>query len=301
MFKICTDTPVPNVEDLKKSFQDQLKLIMDQFPNFEDLMVELRKIKTEVLGILPTLIDGVYEAYSNILAEINEIIDGIKAAQDLLTYSALIQPLVSVIGGVIDDLVPEIPILGIKFTELLTMDATALYTAVKEALLNGLELPFIKLPLFEGFSSLAQEVVYAVKAIFTSYKTMLVTAVQDMIKQVLDILEIAAFLPTLFTIPTIEDIEKLLLALFPEYTSIVQMVKETGKSITELLAMLAIPTPNFGDVLINFYSNIALEVKERMNQVVDYISGLNLQMLVDFVKDTLGSLGFEFPTICFEF
>lgn len=301
MFKICTDSPVPDVEDLKRQFKDQLDELIDQFPNFEDLMNALKEVKTQVTGILVTVVDGVYEAYSNILAQINEMIDGLKSTQDTMTFNALIEPLVSVIGGVLDDLVPPIPILNIKFTELLRMDARGIYKAVKEALLNGWDLPFIKLPIYEGFSSLAHEVVFAVKAIFTAYKQMVIDAIVGMIKEVLDILEIVAALPSLFVMPTLEDVENLVLALFPEYKSIVEIVKKTGKTIEELIAMLSVPKPPMKDRLIAFYSNTTLEIKERCNQVVDYISGLNLQMLVDFVKDTLGSLGFEFPTICIEF
>ena len=65
-------------------------------------------------------------------------------------------------------------------------------------------------------------------------------------------------------------------------------------------AASGIPSLNIKEQLISFYSNAELDLKERFNQIVDTVSSFNLKMLVDFVKNILGQLGFNFPVFCIE-
>lgn len=300
MLEICTNTPVPDLEDLREQVNNSLEDLVEQLPSFKDVIEYLRKLYLEpIAAILPTIRNVIYEGYSNITQEINEIIEGIKHYQDIITMGGIFEGLVGVIGGALDELIPPIPVLGIPFTAVLKMDAEALYEAVKQAILNSVQLPFITLPLFEGFRSLAQELVYTVKTILIGYKNILVETMNGMIKQVLDILEITATLPSLLVVPTGKEVIDAILALFPEYKSIVEVVKKTGRTIEELLSMVQPNTPNFKDKFIAFYSNVSTQVSERINQTVDYIASLNFKMLVDFIKNTLGQLGIEFPVFCF--
>ena len=300
MIEICTNTPVPDLEDLREQVNNSLEDLVEQLPSFKDVIEYLRKLYLEpIAAILPTIRNVIYEGYSNITQEINEIVEGIKHYQDIITMGGIFEGLVSVIGGALDELIPPIPVLGIPFTAVLKMDAEALYEAVKQAILNSVQLPFITLPLFEGFRSLAQELVYTVKTILIGYKNILVETMNGMIKQVLDILEITATLPSLLVVPTGKEVIDAILALFPEYKSIVEVVKKTGRTIEELLSMGQPNAPNFKDKFIAFYSNVSTQVSERINQTVDYISSLNFKTLVDFIKNTLGQLGIEFPVFCF--
>lgn len=300
MITICTNTPIPDLEDLREQVNNSIEDLIDQFPSFNDVIEYLRKLYLEpIAAILPTIRNVIYEGYSNITQEINEIIEGIKHYQDIITMGGIFEGLVGVIGGALDELIPPIPVLGIPFTAVLKMDAEALYEAVKQAILNSVQLPFITLPLFEGFRSLAQELVYTVKTILIGYKNILVETMNGMIKQVLDVLEIAATLPSLLVVPTGKEVIDAILALFPEYKSIVEIIKKTGRTIEELLSMVQPNAPNFKDKFIAFYSNVSTQVSERINQTMDYISSLNFKMLVDFIKNTLGQLGIEFPVFCF--
>lgn len=300
MIEICTNTPVPDLEDLREQVNNSLEDLVEQLPSFKDVIEYLRKLYLEpIAAILPTIRNVIYEGYSNITQEINEIIEGIKHYQDIITMGGIFEGLVGVIGGALDELIPSIPVLGIPFTAVLKMDAEALYEAVKQAILNSVQLPFITFPLFEGFGSLAQELVYTVKTILIGYKNILVETMNGMIKQVLDILEITVTLPSLIVVPTGKEVIDAILALFPEYKSIVEVVKKTGRTIEELLSMVQPNAPNFKDKFIAFYSNVSTQVSERINQTVDYISSLNFKMLVDFIKNTLGQLGIEFPVFCF--
>lgn len=300
MITICTNTPIPDLEDLREQVNKSISDLVEQFPNFTDLLNQLKSLALEpVAALLPTIRNIIYEGYSNITQEINEIIEGIKHYQDIISMGSIFSALASVIGGAIDDLVPKIPILDIPFTELLAMNADAIYEAVKQALLSGVQFPFIPLPIFEGFTNLTKELVHIVKSVIINYKNILIQAMQDMIKKVLDILEIAASIPALLTVPTAQEIIDLILSFFPDYKSIYEVIKNTGKSIYELLQMTGLPVPNIKEVFINFYSNIAEEFSSRINQVIDFISSLNIKTLIDFINNTLGQLGIEFPTFCF--
>lgn len=304
MFKICTNTPIPDVEDLKQQVEDQLQELMEQFPNFEDLKKVLENFKSPSAGVLPTIKEVIYEGYSNIMAEVNEVIDAIKAYQDMLTIENLMKPLVAVIGGIIEDFIPVIPLLNISLIDLLKMDTTKIYDSVENAIKENLRIPFTPEQLLESFRAYSREVVLTVKMVIVGYKDMLINQIKSMIQEVLDILEIAAMIPTLLKVPSVEDLEKILLTLFPEYNSIVEIIKKTGKTVKELVEMVTsasgLPPVNIKERLISFYSNAELELKERFNQVVDSISSINLKTLVDFVKNTLGQLGFSFPVFCIE-
>jgi hypothetical protein len=297
---ICTNTPIPDLEDLREQVNKSIEDLIDQFPSFNDVLEYLRKLYLEpIASILPTIRNIIYEGYSNITQEINEIVEGIKHYQDIITMGGIFEKLVSVIGGVLDDLIPPIPILNIPFTTVLKMDAEALYDAVKQAIINAIDLPFITLPLFEGFRSLAQEVVYTVKTILIGYKNILINTMKEMISQVLEILEIVATLPSLLVVPTAKEVMDAILDMFPEYKSIVEVIKKTGHTVEQLLNMTQPNSPSFKEKFIAFYSNTSTQIAERVNQTVDYISSLNFKMLVDFIKNTLKQLGIEFPVFCF--
>ena len=303
MFRICTNTPIPDVEDLKQQVQDQLQEMMEQFPNFEDLKKALESFKSPS-GLLPTLKDVIYDGYSNIMAEVNEVIDAIKSYQDMLTVQNIMQPLIAVIGGALEDFVPKIPVVDISLIDLLNFDTAKIYESVEEALKQGLQIPFTLEQLFESFSAYSREVVLTVKMMIVGYKDMLVNTIKNMVEQVLDILEISATVPLLLSTPTVEDLQKILLSLFPEYESILDIIKHSGKSVKDLINMICsfsgFPSLTIQDQLISFYSNIELEFKERLNQVVDTVSSLNLKTLIGFVQNTLGQLGFSFPVFCIE-
>lgn len=300
MIEICTNTSVPDLEDLREQVNNSLEDLVEQLPSFKDVIDYLRKLYLEpIAAILPTIRNVICEGYSNITQEINEIVEGIKHYQDIITMGGIFEGLVGVIGGALDELIPPIPVLGIPFTAVLKMDAEALYEAVKQAILNSVQLPFITLPLFEGFRSLAQELVYTVKTILIGYKNILLETMNGMIKQVLDILEITATLPSLLVVPTGKEVIDTILALFPEYKSIVEIIKKTGNTVEQLLNMTQPNSPSFKEKFIAFYSNTSTQIAERVNQTVDYISSLNFKMLVDFIKNTLKQLGIEFPVFCF--
>ena len=301
LFKLCTDSPIPDLEDLKKQVNDQIDNIQEEYEDFKEFITTLsNQVKTP---IIPTLQEYIYEGYSSVMEEINEFIEGLKNYQDMLSQFNILKVLADVIGGAIEDLIPKIPIINISIIDILSGNIKSLYDAVKQMILEQIEIPFVPLPLYETISNYTKEVVASVKMILTAYKNMLTTAITDMIKQVLDILEISAILPLLFTIPTVEELKELLLALFPDVSSIYELIKKYDIDyIMDMLKnILPFPIPNFTPPMTKFFSSLEEELNQKLNQIADFAGSLNMKMLIDFIKDNLSMLGIEFPTICIEF
>lgn len=245
LFKLCTDSPIPDIEDLKKQVNDQIDNIQEEYEDFKEFITTLSdQVK---IPIIPTLQEYIYEGYSSVMEEINEFIEGLKNYQDMLSQFNIIKVLADVIGGAIEDLIPKIPIIDISIIDILSGNIKALYDAVKQMILEQIKIPFVPLPLYKTISNYTKEVIASVKMILTSYKNMLTTAITDMVKQVLDILEISAILPLLFTVPTVEELKELLLSLFPDISSIYELIKKYDIDyIMDILKnILPFPIPNF--------------------------------------------------------
>lgn len=301
LFKLCTDSPIPDLEDLKKQVNDQIDNIQEEYKDFKEFITTLSdEVKTP---IIPTLQEYIYEGYSSVMEEINEFIEGLKNYQDMLSQFNIIKVLADVIGGAIEDLIPKIPVIDISIIDILSGNIKALYDSVKQMILEKIKIPFVPLPLYETISNYTKEVVASVKMILTAYKNMITTAITDMVKQVLDILEISAILPLLFTVPTIEELKELLLSLFPDVSSMYELIKKYDIDyIMDMLKnILPFPIPNFTPPTTKFFSSLEEELNHKLNQIADFAGSLNMKMIIDFIKDNLSMLGIEFPTICIEF
>jgi len=301
LFKLCTDSPIPDLEDLKKQINDQIDNIQEDYEDFKEFITTLsEQVK---IPVIPTLQEYIYEGYSSVMEEINEFIEGLKNYQDMLSQFNIVKVLADVIGGAIEDLIPKIPVINISIIDILSGNIKALYDAVKQMILDQIQIPFVPLPLYETISNYTKEVVASVKMILTSYKNMLTTAITDMVKQVLDILEISAILPSLFTAPTVEELKEILLSLFPDVSSIYELIKKYDIDyIMDMLKnILPFPIPSFTSPITKFFSSLEEELNQKLNQIADFAGSLNMKMLIDFIKDNLSMLGIEFPTICIEF
>ena len=301
LFKLCTDSPIPDLEDLKKQVNDQIDNIQEEYEDFKDFITTLSDQVN--IPIIPTLQEYIYEGYSSVMEEINEFIEELKNYQDMLSQFNIIKVLADVIGGAIEDLIPKIPIINISIIDILSGNIKALYDSVKQIILEQIKIPFVPLPLYETISNYTKEVVASVKMILTAYKNMITTAITDMVKQVLDILEISAILPLLFTVPTIEELKELLLSLFPDVSSMYELIKKYDIDyIMDMLKnILPFPIPNFTPPMTKFFSSLEEELNQKLNQIADFAGSLNMKMVIDFIKDNLSMLGIEFSTICIEF
>lgn len=297
MFSIYIDSPVPNLKDIKEDFLNQLSSVQDSIPNFQDFVETLTEIPIPKLLGLP---DPIFSDYSNILQELMEIIDAIKYQADTLTMMNIFKPLVSVIGGSLEDLLPKIPALNFSIIDVVNGNIQGLYNAVVEALRNGVALPFLPVEMFEDFSNYAKESLLALKMILVGYKEILLDAMQGMIKQVMSIIDISGVLPTLPIIPSIDQLKDIVLAAFPEYESWYEAI--TNVDISKIIGLFGLDSFILPENLfIPNFSNYEQYLMETFNQIKDHYLTLGLSMLVEFVESVLGILNFSFPSFYIRF
>lgn len=297
MFNICIDSPVPNLVDLKRDFLSQLEGIKDSVPNFQDFIEKLSGISLPNLLGLP---DPIFLGYSNIIQELMEVIDAIKYQADTLTIMNIFKPLMSVIGGALEDIIPKIPTLNFSIIDIVNGNIQGLYDAIIMALKQGIKLPYLPTNLFESFSNYTKEALLSLKIILVGYKGLLLDTMQDMIKKAMSILDISGLLPTLPKIPSIEELKQMVLAAFPDYTSWYDLITNVDViKIISIFGLGAFLLPEI-DFIPNF-SNIEQYLMESFNHISDHYSTVGLTMLVDFVENNLGMLGFSFPLFCIGF
>lgn len=297
MFEIIIDSPVPDLKKLREDFSRQLALVQSEFPDIQDFIEGLVDIKIPDLLGLP---DEIFSQYSNIMQEFLEIIDAIKYQADTLTMMNIFQPLASVIGGSLEDLLPKIPVLDISILDIVGGRIDALYGAVKAAMEKGLQLPFVPSKIFESFSNFEKEALVSLKMILVGYKELLINTMQSMISSAMSILKISGVIPVIPVIPSIEQLKNLVSSAFPEYESWYSLI--TNVDISQVLGVIGFSgfvIPEF-DFIPN-YSNYEQYFMETLNQIKDGITSMGLRMLVDFVESTLGKLGFSFPPIIIRF
>ena len=300
ILKVCTNTPIPDIQDLKDQINSQIDALKEQIPTFDELIEHLSGFK---IPDLMTIKDQIYEGYSNIVQEINEVIDGIKIEADMLSMLNIYHPLIKVLGGFIEDFIPKIPFFNISIIDIINGKLGDFKKAIMDMIEKEINIPFVPLPLFESFKNVAKEAQTTLKLIITSYKQMVLDVATDMIKKVLDILEISALIPAMLKPPTLEELKNLVLESFPEYKSWYELI--TSVSMDKILGVFsAIPLPKFPkdseEKETSFYSNFEEFLVNKFNQIIDNIISINIKTIIDFVKNTLGQLGFKFPTFCVE-
>lgn len=297
MFTIYIDSPVPSVKDIKEEFLSQLKTIQDEIPNFQDFIDGISSISfPSVLG-LP---EPVFSGYTNTLQELMEVTDAIKYQADTLTMMNVFIPLASVIGSSLEDILPKIPILDTSIVDIVSGNTQELYNAITDYLQNGIKLPYLPTEMFENFSNTTKEALISLKMILVGYKELLLTTMQEMIKEVMKILGISGVIPTLPIIPTIDQLKQTVLVAFPDYTSWSELI--TNVDVSDIIGIFGLnssilPESSF----IPNYSNYEQYIMESFNQIKDYYSSLGLKMLVDFAEKNLGVLGFKFPSFYIRF
>lgn len=297
MFTIYIDSPVPSVKDIKEDFLNQLKTIQDEIPNFQDFIDEISSTSfPSVLGLPEPMFSG----YTNTLQELMEVTDAVKYQADTLTMMNLFNPLASVIGSSLEDILPKIPVLDTSIVDIVSGNTQELYDAITDYLQDGIELPYLPSEMFETFSNTAKEALLSLKIILVGYKELLLTTMQDMIKEVMKILGISGVIPTLPIIPTIDQLKQTVLVAFPDYASWSELI--TNADVSDIIGIFGLNSSILSESsFIPNYSNYEQYILESFNQIKDYYSSLGLKMLVDFAEKNLGVLGFKFPSFYIRF
>lgn len=298
MFQLCTNTPVPDINDLKQNLQEQFDNLASQFEQFTDFIKELGNIS---IPDLPSLPNPIFSGFSNIPQELSEICDSIKHFQDSTTQFNIFKVFAETIGVAIEDLIPKIPILNISLIDIINGNLSGMYESIKQMIIDSIKIPFIPLNLFESFFNLSKQVVTTVKIVLVNYKNMLIDSLMSAMEQVIDVLELGISLPSLISIPSYEDIVNIILLAFPQYNSIIEILRNINLDVIFSTIKSMIPFPfSFFETFINFYSNIEEEFVNKVNQITDAGSSFNMKTIIDFIEDKLKMLGISFPVFCFE-
>ena len=261
---ICVDSPLPSFQSL--------------WANITDVNIDFS------IPQLPGIRTPIYEGYSNLKMELSQVLQDMQQLQIMTTITACLQPLVSFLGGAIDDFMPKIPGTDISFTQLIGGNVEVLYASIKQAILNGVQFPFLPTPIFQKLSVPEIEIVETVKAVMKGYLQTAISIITDLISQVVDQLELPG-LPALPTIPT-------------DLPSLKQFILNISgfSTLEEVLVAGWFPVPN----LFPGISNIEIELQNQLSIFMSNLLLLPLQIIVDFINDTLSMLGVTFPLICID-
>jgi len=260
--QICADSPLPTFESL--------------WANITDVDIEF------TIPSLPGLRSPAYDGYSNLKIELSQVVQELQQLQTMTTISACLEPLASFLGGAIDDFMPTIPGTDIAFTQILSGDADTLYAAIKQAVLDEVQFPFVPQPMFGKISNPELEVAETVKAVMRGYMQTAIGVITDLISQVVDQLELPG-MPALPEIPT-------------DFDSLKQFILDLSglNTLGEVLAAGWFPVPQ----LFSGISNPEIEIQNQLNIYMNNLLMLPLQIIVDFINSTLSMLGAAFPLMC---
>jgi len=288
MINLCAPSPLPTFQSLYDPVVSHL--------TFPPIAI--------TIPTLPSLKEPIYSGFSNTNLEIVQLVQELQNFQLQTTLMALIQPLVSFLGGALEDFLPKIPHTDLTLIDLLACNPNQIYDAIEVAIdEHGLSaFPFVPNPMFGSFSAPAIEAVNVVKMIVRGYYVAILNVITTLISSVTDILEVAG-LPTIPTIPTLSDITDALLAAFPQFNSLSELI-QSGISVDDIFGALSfggfpplvIPSP-----LIPNFSSFEMEFQEGLSILYGDFLTVPLAIIVDFVQDTLGALGFDFTTLCISF
>lgn len=189
-------------------------------------------------------------------------------AQMLGMLKALIQPLVSVIGGTLESLIPKMPVFDISLLDLTPgpPDFSSIIESVKSlvgtfppSLSNFRNIfPTIPEPLHPQFDAPDMSALQIFQAAVKGYMITLVTTVTNMINQVLGILDISGS----FSLPEIPSVETILAIIKAQVGIIIGRQVET---FTDLLKGI---------------SALASGMKNTLSNVRGYLGGIELPLSV---------------------
>lgn len=283
MIRLCTDSAVPTLKSLVDSIKAQLPMPVPalQIPAILELPVPI------------------YAGLSCYELELQQIIQALQSFQLSTTLLNIVKPLVAVVGGAIEDLLPKIPGLPFHLLDLIEMDGAALYAAVKQAIEEQQEalLALLPLPLFEGLSIPSIEIHTIVKMLKSYCMTLVLNLITGLVSKVTSILKITNSL-ALLNIPSLSEIKALILAAFPEYASWSELIR-SGIEVADLFAALHLPVlPVLPIPLMSGFRSPEIEFNELLNVFYTEFIASQIAVVVEFVENTLGLLGFDFPTFC---
>lgn len=277
---ICSPVPIP-------SFNSLYALIPNPLPSFS-------------IPSLPCLPSPIYANIIHPQLEIINLVHEIQTYQFYTTFLFLFTPIVNFLGLSLSSILPKIPVININLLDLLTLNPSSIYALIGNIPNISLPtFPALPIPIFQNLLIPEIELLNKVKFITTGYMTLLITTISSLIGTVTDQLHLPG-LPTLPTIPSFASLQSLLLAPFSGFSNLLGVL-HSGVSITDLFnitipgfpALPALPFP----LMPNFVSP-EIYLMETLKIMNAELASYPMTLIVNFCTNTLGSLGFSFPTLC---
>lgn len=286
MIQICCGSPLPTFDSLYSSFAEHLT-----FPP-----------PGLVLPAMPTLPSPMFpSAISAPNLEMVKTAVELQSAQLMTTCMAMIQPLVDFLGLDLLSVLPAIPGVNLNLSDILSVNPSALVDAVKEAMVNGIDLPFVPIPFYERLGIPDMSAIQAAANLSKAYVMMLPGFIYGLIDEVTAILDIAG-MPALPAMPDFDTVKQTLMSMVPGAESVTELLSG-GLSMSELFSSIAIPGfPGLSGIpspLIPSISIPEFEFHEAVGVLQNHLSTFSLSLIMDFIDSVLSSfIGFSFPSIC---
>lgn len=318
--RICTNTPLPSLDEILKSFQPSLKWppVLPKLPEFAFSIV-LPQFPSPILGSLniPNL-------------ELVMTAIELQAVQLMSTVMAIVKPVLSKLGIAIKKFLPKIPGLpGLDLVDLLSSGRKQLIEKVKKALERGFTLAMLPYPMYPTLKIPDLEAAHALQAIVANYMFIVIEKVAGIVKKVTKsfrgmktpsfpsfptpeqiLMAIISKIPGLPAFPNYAALleflkEKFALPEVPSISDVLQSIEKLQKNIdiSALLAKIKLPSmpafPKLPNPLIPSFNIPDIELALNM-----LAFNINLQLgllkpIIDFIKKTLSKkLTFKFPTLC---
>lgn len=206
---------------------------------------------------------------------------------------------------------PAMPILGLSFLDLFSMDAAGLIQRIRDALALGIDFAgIIPIPFTPHLHIPSIAAVQIAKLLLKNLIGLVMDVIIGKISAIADLLiiPIPAF-PT-FVIPSMADLYQIVLNAFefqiPTIPDIPDWPGLPGFPDIPPLPSFSFDIPGFPSFnipspLIPKYKNPALEIVETLSILLGELQNFVINKLAKFVSDFLGILGFSFPELCYTF
>lgn len=206
---------------------------------------------------------------------------------------------------------PAMPILGISFLDLFSMDAAGLIQRIRDALAQGIDFAgIIPIPFTPHLHIPSIAAVQIAKLLLKNLIGLVMDVIISKISAIADLLIIPIPGFPSFVIPSMADLYAIVLNAFefqiPTIPDIPDWPGLPGFPDIPPLPSFSFDIPGFPTFhipspLIPKFKNPAMEIVETLNILLGELHNFVINKLAKFVSDFLGILGFSFPELCYTF
>lgn len=255
---------------------------------------------------LPTLPSPIFPSIT--MPSIEKFVMGMEMqlSQFLITIKAMVEPMLSLIGGDVASWFPSIPSLpDFNLISILQNGVDGVLNKIKELIDSGFDFDLPLLPtLYPTMAIPVVKVLQTFQFIMRNHLVVIIMKIVNLIKQVTDHLEIgAAVFPS---IPTPEEIIAMMGSVIDssieKIDDFVIYVKKHGMNAWEFLSKLSFPglpsMPETPGIPFDFKIPEITIVSDISNFLSNLCLGV-LRKIMEFIDSTLKNyMTFTFPTIC---